>query len=136
MRKALLLTLLLSLNGCMSGNVSASISDIIENEEFSDDFKQAFMRVYEKGPNFNADDFVITYPCGGGAMCGSIFDSSSKRFISLPDDFIGASERQEFNAKYNVTSNRLCIWGESAYTLNVYKNVCYEYDGNALQPIN
>jgi len=135
MRITLLLPLLFSLSGCLTNSASASINDILKNDEFSDDFKQTFLTVYEKGPNFNSEDFVVTYPCGGGAVCGSIFDSSSNRFVSFPDDFIGASEKQEFDTKFNVSSNQLCISGESAYTLEVYKNACYEYDGTTLNPV-
>lgn len=135
MRITLLLPLLFSLSGCLTNSASASINDILKNDEFSNDFKQTFLKVYEKGPNFNSEDFVVTYPCGGGAVCGSIFDSSSNRFVSFPDDFIGASEKQEFGTKFNVSSNQLCISGESAYTLEVYKNACYEYDGVALHPV-
>lgn len=132
---SILTFILLVLSGYLTNSASASINDILKNEEFTDDFKQTFLKVYEKGPNFNSEDFVLTYPCGGGAVCGSIFDSSSNRFVSFPDDFIGASEKQEFDAKFNVSSNQLCISGESAYTLEVYKNACYEYDWAALHPV-
>ncbi|WP_100752742.1 hypothetical protein [Vibrio salilacus] len=119
------------ISSCSMANSDTLIPNI-ESQGFTPEFIRVFQEVYSKGPNFNADDYVLTYPCGGGAICGSIFDSSREEFISFPDDFIGASEVEKFRIKFNNSSNYICFWGESAYTSKLYKNVCYFYDGKAL----
>lgn len=104
----------------------------MENQGFAPEFMSAFKKTYAKGPNFNTNDFVLSYPCGGGAICGSIFDSSREEVISFPDDYIGASDVEKFAVKFSKASNHICFWGESAYTNDVYKNACYIYDGQVL----
>ncbi|WCP69739.1 hypothetical protein LYZ37_17140 [Vibrio tubiashii] len=121
------------LNSCSLANSETSIPNL-EGQGFTPEFERTFREVYAKGPNFNSEDFVLTYPCGGGAICGSIYDSSRSEFVAFPDDFIGASEVEKFKLKFSGSSNQICFWGQSAYTSQLYNNTCYDYENGYFNP--
>ncbi|WP_299490277.1 hypothetical protein [uncultured Shewanella sp.] len=123
-----LLPLLLLISSCAhSGEVKLDVDSILNKEHYSSVFKQAFINIYDQKPNFNTEDYLFTYSCGGGAVCGSVFDPSFNDFISLPDDFIGASDVQAFKVEFNALSNKVCIWGQSAYNAELYNGKCFIY---------
>ncbi len=124
-----LLPLFLLMSSCAhSVETKVDTDSIFNGESYSTGFKQAFISIYDKKPNFNVEDYLFTYSCGGGAVSGSIFDSSFNEFISLPDDFIGASDTQEFKLKFDSLANEVCIWGQSAYSSELYKGRCFIYE--------
>ncbi|MDE1231332.1 hypothetical protein [Vibrio aestuarianus] len=110
----------------------ANINSILEGQGYSEVFKDSFYQVYELGPNFNTDDYVFSYACGGGAICANIYDSQSKLFIDLPDNYIVDSEQEDFSLSFSKESSKLCISGESAYYSIIYNDVCYTYTAGEL----
>ena len=114
--------------------LEAEVKTSISLNEYAPSFQKAFGAIHHKKPNFNSEDYLFTYPCGGGAVCGSIFDSSLNRFVSLPDDFIGASEVEEFNLKFTSFTNEICIWGQSAYNSKIYNGQCFMYKNGEVLP--
>ncbi|MCW8335348.1 hypothetical protein [Vibrio paucivorans] len=112
----------------VSANIFASSEVLpINLDGYADKFRDSFSESYRTGPNFDHENYLFTYSCGGGAICGSVYDVSFSDFVELPDNYIGASEVEEFHASYNINSNRLCISGQSAITLEVYQSECYRY---------
>ncbi len=101
----------------------------LDGDNYSNEFKNSFISIKKTGPNFNFNDYIFEYPCGGGAICSSIYSGVNKVFVDFPDNFIGASEGNPFHLKFELNSNKVCIWGESAYDNTVYNNNCYQLNG-------
>lgn len=108
---------------------SASNTPVLDDGNYSSEFKESLLEAQKLGPNFNHNDYILNYPCGSGAVCSSIYSSEDSLFIDFPDNYIGESERNPFHIKFELDSNVFCIWGESAYDLTVYNNSCYQLEG-------
>ncbi|ASA56961.1 hypothetical protein [Vibrio gazogenes] len=104
-----------------ANDIDAKINNIINDESWSDNYRNSLSRVYKKGPNFNHNDYVFTLGCGGGVICGYIFDSSTLSVVDFPTEFL----IDGFNAHYNKGSNKICFSGRSGFNNKKYKNKCY-----------
>ncbi|TDM54308.1 hypothetical protein [Aliivibrio fischeri] len=102
------------------------ISTILADDSWAETFKTSLKNRYELGPNFNGVDYVFTYSCGGGAVCGNIFDSGKQHLIDFPTEFLIDSSLMEFDVSYNNKSNQICFSGESAYDKKIFDNQCYK----------
>ncbi|EPD4375275.1 hypothetical protein ACSADO_000663 [Vibrio fluvialis] len=110
----------------------ADISHVLSGQDYSESFKESFYQVYNTGSNFNGDDYIFSYGCGGGAICANIYDSQKENFVNFPDNYLIDSEKVEFELKFSKESSKLCISGESAYGSTIYSNVCYLYNDGQL----
>jgi hypothetical protein len=102
------------------------ISRILADNSWAESFKISLKERYESGPNFNEIDYVFTYSCGGGAVCGSIFDSEKQHLIDFPTEFLVDSSLIRFDVSYNKESNQICFSGESAYDKTIFDDQCYK----------
>ncbi|WP_027694941.1 hypothetical protein [Vibrio litoralis] len=114
---------------------SAGATPQLDDNSYSVEFKRNFLEVKKLGPNFNHEDYIFSYPCGGGAICSSIYSSEGSLFIDFPDNYIGASESHPFHIKFELDSDVFCVWGKSAYDLTIYNNSCYQLKGVKLGEI-
>ncbi|WP_206752444.1 hypothetical protein [Vibrio furnissii] len=110
----------------------ADINHVLNGKDYSESFKESFYQAYNIGPNFNGDDYIFSYGCGGGAICANIYDSQKEKFVDFPDGYLIDSEKIEFELKFSKESSKLCISGESAYDATIYSNVCYVYNDGQL----
>ncbi|QTG90122.1 hypothetical protein JTI73_17190, partial [Vibrio furnissii] len=110
----------------------ADINHVLKEQDYSESFKESFYQAYNIGPNFNGDDYIFSYGCGGGAICANIYDSQKEKFVDFPDGYLIDSEKIEFELKFSKESSKLCISGESAYDATIYSNVCYLYNDGQL----
>lgn len=89
-----------------------------------------------KKANFSGHFYLYTFGCGGGAICGEIFDLKTGRVVTgLPDAYDGGS----FDIDFKADSRLLIIYGsslsnepsdeESASDMGVY----YIFDSNILK---
>lgn len=101
--------------------------DFINNEDYSDVFKTSFKNQYHLGPNFNKHDYVFTYSCGGGAICGNIMSSPDNVLTDFPSEFLVDSQEGEFSMDYDVNSNKICFTGKSAFDSEFYNHECYKF---------
>lgn len=108
------------------------ISTILADDSWAETFKTSLKERYESGPNFNKLDYVFTYSCGGGAVCGSIFDSENQHLIDFPTEFLIDSSLMGFNVSYNKKSNQICFSGESAYDKKIFDHQCYKSESGML----
>ena len=118
----------------MSENGASEIKKLINNESFGDSFRISLKRQYELGSNFNYNDYVFIYSCGGGAICGNVFDSKEKIVIDFPSEFLIDSQDGDFNLDYNLGSNKICFTGKSAFNGEFYDDKCYELVSGSLIP--
>lgn len=118
----------------MPENNANEIKKIINDSSFSDAYKISLKRQYELGSNFNHKDYVFTYSCGSGAICGNIFDSTKKIVVDFPSEFLIDSPGGDFNLDYKGDSNKICFTGRSAFNSKFYDNKCYELVSNGLLP--
>ncbi len=79
------------------------------------------------GPNFNKHDYVFTYSCGGGAICGNIMSSPDNVLTDFPSEFLVDSQEGEFSMDYDVNSNKICFTGKSAFDSEFYNHECYKF---------
>lgn len=84
------------------------------------------------GPNFNKHDYVFTFSCGGGAICGSIFSPNQQALIDFPTEFLIDSPEGDFIIDYSIDVNQICFTGKSAYDSIFYNHDCYKFSSGKL----
>jgi len=113
-------------------NAYDDISKVLSDDSWDKTFKASLKERYELGPNFNHHDYVFTYSCGGGAICGNIYDSGKQLFIDFPTAFLIDSSSIDFNVSFNEESNQICFSGKDAYETKIVDNQCYKLESGAL----
>ena len=115
-----------------SADKVSDIDYIIDSGDYSDLFKASLKNQFVLGPNFNKYDYVFTYSCGGGAICGNIFSSSEHALIDFPTEFLIDSQEGDFNIDYSIDVNEICFTGKSACDSTFYDYDCYKFGSGKL----
>ncbi|WP_047043429.1 hypothetical protein [Vibrio mexicanus] len=113
----------------------ANIDELIAREGVAEVFIESLQHQYAIGPNFNHTEYVFSYPCGGGAICGAIYSKESTQLIHFPTEFQIDSEMIAYETSYSLGSNEICFSGQSAYDSTVYDNVCFALQDGVLKRI-
>ena len=115
-----------------SADKVSEIDGIMGSEDYSDILKTSLHNQYLLGPNFNKHDYVFTYSCGGGTICGSIFSPNEQALIDFPTEFLIDSPEGDFNIDYSIDVNQICFTGKSAYDSTFYNYDCYKSSSGKL----
>ncbi|OBU43476.1 hypothetical protein [Photobacterium damselae] len=78
----------------------------------------------KKGVNFSFNNYVITYSCGGGAICGGVYNPKTKEFVQFPDDY----QIDNFKVTFSKNSSEIYFNGSSAIDNKKYKDKCFLFD--------
>ena len=100
--------------------INKKVQESLNSDELSPSFKYSLKSVYEKGPNFNLNDYVIVFSCGGPATCISILNSENSNFIYFPFPIIGY-------VNFDIKTNKICLNGINALDSEKYNNDCYRF---------
>lgn len=89
----------------------------------------------EKKVNFSGHYVIFTGSCGGGAICGEIFDVTSGKIVStLPDEYDSSDDQDFFYLNYKADSRLIEIAGKPIVGGNnrqgIYKTRYYEFKNN------
>lgn len=87
--------------------------------------------------NFAGHYVIFTAGCGGGAICGEVFDVISGKIVStLPDEYIENDNPDSvFDIYFKPNSSILEVSGLSANDDTIYKSKKYQFNNNKFKSI-